>query len=150
LRHSLQDHPRGHADEVAQLRVDWTDGELPHAALVRSTEVNLYGTTNFGGANSQGTVFKIRPNDKLQTLYSFCSQSNRPDGYQPYGERVQGTDGNFYGTTPFGGANLYFGAVFKITSSGVLITLYSFCSKTGCGDGDEPAAGLVQETNGEF
>ena len=31
-----------------------------------------------------------------------------------------------------------------------LTTLYSFCSQTGCPDGDGPHAGLVQATNGDL
>jgi uncharacterized repeat protein (TIGR03803 family) len=38
----------------------------------------------------------------------------------------------------------------KITPSGTLTTLYSFCSKGGCSDGSYPGAGLVQATDGNF
>jgi uncharacterized repeat protein (TIGR03803 family) len=51
---------------------------------------------------------------------------------------VQATDGNFYGTTVRGGANGNLGTVFKITPSGTLTTLYSFCSQSGCTDGEGP------------
>ncbi len=40
---------------------------------------------------------------------------------------IQASDGNFYGTTKEGGAKQYAGTVFKITPSGTLTTLYSFC-----------------------
>jgi uncharacterized repeat protein (TIGR03803 family) len=47
---------------------------------------------------------------------------------------VEGSDGNFYGTTTeFGAGNS--GTVFKMTPAGILTTLYSFCSKAGCADG---------------
>ena len=62
---------------------------------------------------------------------------------------IQGTDGNFYGTTYLGGANDK-GTVFKVTAEGVLTTLYSFCAQTGCPDGKWPINGLVQATNGNF
>ena len=42
------------------------------------------------------------------------------------------------------------GTVFKITPSGTLTTLYSFCSQSGCTDGEYPVAALVQDTNGNF
>jgi uncharacterized repeat protein (TIGR03803 family) len=48
-----------------------------------------------------------------------------------------------------GGANGG-GTVFKITPSGTLTTLYSFCSQSGCTDGETPTRGLVQATNGDF
>ena len=68
---------------------------------------------------------------------------------RPQAGLVQATDGNFYGTTLVGGTN-FDGTVFKITPSGTLTTLYSFCSQSGCTDGGVPQAGLVQATNGNF
>jgi uncharacterized repeat protein (TIGR03803 family) len=62
---------------------------------------------------------------------------------------VQGTDGNLYGTAPYGGANSA-GTVFKMTPTGTVTTLYSFCAQLSCIDGSEPLAGLVLATNGTF
>src|SRR5437773_1023085 len=84
---------------------DGTDGGNPEAGLVQATDGNFYGTTFFGGADGQGTVFKITPSGTLTTLYSFCSQSGCADGLEPAAALVQATDGNFYGTTIGGGAN---------------------------------------------
>jgi uncharacterized repeat protein (TIGR03803 family) len=125
------------------------DGEDPVAGLIQAANGDLYGTTYLGGANSAGTIFKITPNGALTTLYSFCSQSGCKDGAGPQAALVQGTDGDLYGTTQ--GDGLY-GSVFKITPSGTLTTLYSFCPspQTGCTDGYAPFAGLVQATNGDF
>ena len=92
------------------------------------------------GANNGGTVFKITPDGRLTTLYSFCSQPNCTHGSNPYAVLVQATDGNFYGTTLIGGANNA-GTVFKMTADGRLTTLYSFCSQTNCTDGDYPTQG---------
>ncbi len=127
------------------------DGANPYAGLVQATDGNFYGTTEYGGGpNFSGTVFRITPSGKLTTLYSFCSQSGCPDGEYPTAALVQATDGNFYGTTYGGGANLHYGTVFKITPSGTLTTLYSFCSQSGCGDGEVPGSALVQATDGNF
>ena len=49
-----------------------TDGCYPHAGLVQATDGNFYGTTANGGANSNGTVFKITPSGTLTTLHSFA------------------------------------------------------------------------------
>ena len=127
---------------------DCTDGSDPNT-LVQATNGDLYGTTQDGGANRYGTVFKITPGGTLTTLYSFCSQSGCTDGYQPLAALVQATDGDFYGTTSVGGANGY-GTVFKMTPGGTLTTLYSFCSQSGCTDGACPYAGLVQATDGNL
>jgi uncharacterized repeat protein (TIGR03803 family) len=131
---------------------DCIDGEYPYAALVQATDGNFYGTTFQGGPPNNGTIFKITPQGTLTTLYTFCSQRNCTDGETPeYGSLVQGRDGNLYGTTLNGGAFGY-GTVFKITPSGVLTVLYSFCyqAQSGCPDGANPSSGLVQGTDGNF
>ncbi len=122
------------------------DGSGPHAGLIQATDGNFYGTTSDGGANNGGTVFKITPSGTLTTLYSFCAGGFFcPDGADPHAGVVQATDGNFYGTTYFGGAP-FTGTVFKITPQGVLTTLHSFEGT----DGANPYAGLVQATDGNF
>ena len=126
-----------------------TNGNGPLAPLVQGTDGNFYGTTNAGGANSRGTVFKITPGGTLTTLYSFCSQTNCPDGDRPYAGLIQASDGNFYGTTRLGGASIY-GTIFKITPGGTLTTLYNFCSQSFCDDGMAPEAGLIQASDGNF
>jgi uncharacterized repeat protein (TIGR03803 family) len=132
------------------------DGATPYDTLVLATDGNLYGTTSSGGANNDsgcvngcGAVFKITPSGSLTLLYSFCSQSNCTDGDQPYAGLVQGTDGNLYGTTLEGSVSGN-GTVFKITTSGTLTTLYSFCLLSNCTDGAFPYAGLTLATDGNF
>jgi uncharacterized repeat protein (TIGR03803 family) len=126
------------------------DGMLANG-LVQATDGNFYGTTGAGGAHGSGTVFKISATGTLTTLHSFsCPQGSEcPDGAGPYAGLVQATGGDFYGTTAGGGIN-YHGTIFKITASGALTPLYSFCPQSGCLDGDAPEAGLVQATDGSF
>jgi uncharacterized repeat protein (TIGR03803 family) len=122
------------------------DGQGPYAGLIQATNGDLYGTTWGGGAYGYGTIFNIAASGKLTTLYSFSGS----DGEGPEAGLIQATDGNLYGTT-YGGANGNpMGTVFKITPSGALTTLYSFCAQSGCTDGEVPVAGLGQDTNGTF
>ena len=119
-----------------------TNGSYPFAGLVQGSDGNFYGTTEYGGTNgNHGTVFQMTPAGALTTLVSF----NGTNGSYPTAALVQGSDGNFYGTTQSGGAS-GMGTVFEITSSGVLTTLVSFNNT----DGSVPLAGLVQGTNGNF
>jgi uncharacterized repeat protein (TIGR03803 family) len=130
-----------------------TDGEFPEAALIQASNGNFYGTTSGGGNDSSGgTVFKMTPSGTLTPLYSFCINPDCPDGYSPEAALIQATNGNLYGTTVDGGANGMGGTVFKITLSGALTTLHSFCSKGGslCSDGEYPSGALVQASNGDF
>src|SRR5208282_2413489 len=134
------------------------DGVRPYAGVVQGTDGNFYGTTSQFGAYGGGTVFQLIPGVGQNTLYSFCAQGgdNCTDGDYPTAAVVQGTDGNFYGTTYEGGANCIdtggCGTVFQLTPGGVLTTLYSFCSQGGstCSDGAFPSAGLIQATDGNF
>jgi uncharacterized repeat protein (TIGR03803 family) len=125
------------------------DGEFPQTGLVQATNGNLYGTTILGGHHGSGTIFEISLSGALTTLYSVCSQSDCPDGNYLYAGLTQGTDGNLYGIMQVGGAHGS-GTIFKITVSGTLTTLYSFCSQPGCADGQYPAGALVQDTNGNL
>jgi uncharacterized repeat protein (TIGR03803 family) len=137
-----------------------SDGYFPVAAMIEGADGNFYGTTEFGGTNDGGTVFKISPRGALTTLYSFCAQSNCADGARPLAGLVQGIDGNFYGTTYYGGSgnggNCFdgesygCGTVFQITRQGTLTTLYSFCADANCTDGSYPYATLLQGNNGDF
>ena len=131
-----------------------TDGGSPVAGLVQASNGNLYGTTQVGGANGGGTIFKITPSGTLTTLHGFCALSGCADGQFPDGGLVQAMNGNFYGTTASGGTNLSCnsgcGTVFKVTPAGVLTTLHNFCSATGCADGSGPFGAPVQASNGEI
>jgi uncharacterized repeat protein (TIGR03803 family) len=68
---------------------------------------------------------------------------------------VQAANGDIYGTTPEGGRfspdfPLGSGEIFKITPSGTLTKLYSFCGLSQCADGSNPSAALVQGADGDF
>jgi uncharacterized repeat protein (TIGR03803 family) len=126
------------------------------SGLVLGANGNFFGTTvSEGTRQSAGEVFEMTPAGKLKVLHSFCSEPHCADGEAPFGTLVQGTDGNFYGTTYEGGANQTAcyrgcGTIFKITPAGQFTTLYSFCSQTGCSDGEGPNGGLVLAPDGNF
>jgi uncharacterized repeat protein (TIGR03803 family) len=122
-----------------------SEGGVPFAGLVQGSDGNLYGTTALGGAHFKGTVFKIDATGSLTTLHSFSGSPN--DGANPVAGLVQGSDGNFYGTTAFGGAQVK-GTVFNIDATGSLTTLHSFSGSPG--EGAVPFAGLVQGSDGNF
>jgi uncharacterized repeat protein (TIGR03803 family) len=124
------------------------DGYSPWwASLVQGSGSNLYGTTIYGGTNSDGTIFKITTQGTLTTLYQLTGGA---DGALPAVGLVQGSDGNFYGTTGHGGTSSNCtdgcGTVFKITPQGTLTMLYQFSRS----DGESPMARLVQGSDGSF
>ena len=115
-----------------------SDGANPVAGLAQGTDGYFYGTTARGATSNAGSVFRISPSGTLTTLYSFSGGS---DGTAPWAGLLQGSDGNFYGTTA-GGT----GTVFRISPSGSFTNLYSFQGT----DGSNPSAGLVQGIDGAF
>jgi uncharacterized repeat protein (TIGR03803 family) len=133
---------------------DVTNGEYPIGALVQGRDGNFYGTTSGSGdlmSPCQGTIFKITPSGALTTLYIFpVIDCYPPNGGQPMAGLVEGSDGNFYGTTCSGGEYcgiLSFGGgtVFKVDSNGNLTNLWNF---TGGSDGACPMSALVQGSDG--
>jgi uncharacterized repeat protein (TIGR03803 family) len=113
---------------------------LSLTALLQGSDGNFYGA---GGENLNAVV-KITPAGTLTTLHTFCGQPGCSDGSAPT-VLIQGTDGNLYGTTASGGAALN-GTVFKITTAGMLTTLYTF---NGTTDGATPTD-LIQAADGNF
>jgi uncharacterized repeat protein (TIGR03803 family) len=125
------------------------DGAAPIGGLLRAANGNFYGTTSAGGTRDDGTIFKMTATGKLTTIYNFCANTDCPDGVAPLGGLVQGTNGNFFGTTVDGGMN-FRGTIFEITPAGKLTTIYNFCSQTNCADGEFPYAGLIQASDGKL
>jgi uncharacterized repeat protein (TIGR03803 family) len=105
------------------------EGCFPVAGLIQASDGNFYGTTRFGGAAGRGTVFRITPAGAFTTLRSFDCAT---EGCGPNASLLQASDGNFYGTTEFGGA-AGGGTIFKITlPDTTLTTLHSFdCATEG-------------------
>ena len=118
------------------------DGGFPMAGVVEGNDGSFYGTTTASGQYNQGTVFRITASGELSTLWSFTGGD---DGGSPVGGLIQGHDGYFYGTTSSGGSGGG-GTIYRITSYGGLITLYSFSGS----DGASPKGALLEYTNGVF
>ncbi len=124
------------------------------AQLVAGQDGNLYGVASAGGSNNQGTIFAITTNGTFTPLYSFGAITNAQgfalDGSTPFGGLIQGRDGNFYGTTTYGGI-INEGTVFKFSTNGTLTTLYSFTGDGTNDDGANPdTAPLVEGAPGVF
>jgi len=124
-----------------------TDGSQPIGILTQANDGTLYGATYLGGANNQGSVFKITTAGKYTLLYSFHDVAGS-DGINPWTGVVVGTDGNLYGTAQ--GGTHGSGVLYKVTPTGTESVLYNFCSVSGCADGFFPQTPIMQHTNGKF
>lgn len=137
--------------EKALHRFSGPDGEAPEDALIFDDSGNLYGTTIFGGAYGDGTVFELTPNTdgtwREKKLHQFTGGE---DGANPYARVIFDAAGNLYGTTYAGGAYGY-GTVFELTPNGSggwkETVLHQF---TGGKDGANPYAGLIFDAAGNL
>jgi uncharacterized repeat protein (TIGR03803 family) len=122
---------------------------LGAGGLVLGKDGNFYGVTRYGGTNVTGsvgvgtngcgTIFKMTPGGTFTTLVNFTGTNGAAPGAGPTGGLLQWTDGNFYGTTRYGGTNDE-GTIFKMTTNGTFASLLSFLPLVPNGD----------TTNGNF
>jgi uncharacterized repeat protein (TIGR03803 family) len=127
------------------------DGAFP-GSLTEGSDGNFYGVTSGDTfyTDAAGTVFQVTPGGTLTTLHSFCTQTGCPDGAFPSGPLIEAPDGSFYGMTS-GDGFMSNGTAFRITTTGILTTLHTFCSQGGlCKDGSIPMGGLVLGNDGDF
>lgn len=125
-----------------------SDGILPVVGLAMDAAGNLYGTTNFGGAGSVGTVYELTPSGSGWTetvLYSFRGSS---DGGVPWGPLIVDSFGNVYGTTVYGGAGNG-GTVFELSPAGNGWTFNLIQALPGNGQSG-PRAGVVMDGAGNL
>jgi uncharacterized repeat protein (TIGR03803 family) len=117
----------------------------PRTALVFGADGALYGTTNttfFWYPDPEGpvpgTIFRMETTGEFTTLHTFYWE----DGSGP--ALIQGSDGDFYGTTAEGGTN-NLGTVFRLKATGDYEVLHSFDGA----DGSTPTS-LFQGIDGNF
>lgn len=119
------------------------DGCYPHAALLRDSAGNLYGTTSNCGAYRRGTVFKIDTSGNETVLHNFTGLPW--DGAYPYSGLTMNAAGNFFGTAEAGGFGST-GVLYKLTPKGRLKVLHSFNEAGGC----NPAGTPLMDSAGNF
>jgi uncharacterized repeat protein (TIGR03803 family) len=117
-------------------------GYEPRGGLIADSAGDLFGTTEYGGPFSRGTVFELVHGSSTITRLAAFDGAN---GEFPLTGLIMDSSGNLYGTAGGGASND--GTVFEVAhGSGRITTLASFDGT----DGSEPLAGLVMDSSGNL
>ncbi len=120
-------------------------GSFPQGGLCLGADSKLYGTTQFGGTQSQGAIFSIEPTgSNYQIIYSLQTQT--ADGRYPFGALLEAGPGTFLGTCSEGGASGA-GTIFSITADGTFTRLRSLVTGS---NGSFPKSGLTPSGDGNY
>jgi uncharacterized repeat protein (TIGR03803 family) len=132
---------------------DRSDGGAdPGAGLIADANGDLFGTTSEGGVDDDGAVFEIV---KTSTGYASTPTTlvsfNEDNGLFPGGSLIADADGDLFGTTSQGGANVDDGTVFEIakTAGGYASTPTTLINFNGA-DGSKPNGSLIADSNGDL
>ncbi len=108
-----------------------------------ASDGNIYFLSGAGG-KAYGSIAKLAPDGTLSVVYAF---GDSDEGYNAYAGLTEGSDGNFYGTTYFGGTENG-GSLFKVTPTGTFTLLHSLGENKR--DAFFPYGGLVQGPDGNL
>ena len=130
---------------------NYPGGDVP-GLITEGPDGKLYGTTLYGGVggangpDGYGVLYRVNRNGTgFRVIHEFCSETNCTDGAGGYA-LVNGTDGNLYGTTYYGGTNGG-GTIFRVTpSTGAYEVVFNFDFLS---TGEEPSA-LTVAPDGTF
>ena len=119
------------------------NGENPFGTVINDAAGDLFGTTAFGGADGDGTVFEIaKSTGELTTLATFTGAN----GATPTGSLTIDAEGDLFGTTANGRVDGD-GTVFEIAkSTGELTTLATFTGSNG----EYPERGVTIDAAGDL
>lgn len=125
-----------------------TQGQLPYAGVVLGKDGNYYGVAQQGGANLQGTIFKLTPGGAFTLLHNFNLSAD--NGAYPAVPLALGNDGNLYGI----GSDCISGGcgnadMFEITTKGTFTNLFNFVNYGG-NNNSLPFTPLQAATSGTF
>ncbi|MBV9720155.1 MAG: hypothetical protein JOZ77_12620 [Candidatus Eremiobacteraeota bacterium] len=139
------------SEKVIKLLSGGPEGGYSFSNLIEDKQGNYWGTASEGGYFlgkckqiyvGCGVVFRVSASGRYSVVHKF----RYIDGASPAAGLALGPDGNFYGTTTFGGS-IGWGEVFRITSAGKVTVLYNFQKGP---DGDQPVAGVTLDSHGNI
>ena len=117
------------------------EGATPNGPLVQTADGALWGTTQIGGKDAGGAIFRLRTDGFLEVMHSF----EFLDGGTPTAGLMLAADGSLWGTTSYLGLGNS-GTVFRIDQQGKFSVVRNFGDQGGAGT--HPHGRLVQKADG--
>ena len=120
-------------------------GSSPKGGLLLADDGLLYGTAQFGGSLSQGTIFSINlTGNSFQVIYELNNSSS--DGRYPIGRMIQTESGLLLGTCSEGGSSGT-GTIFTCSTTGEFTRIHSL---SAAANGGFPKTGLTNGGDGFY
>ncbi len=145
----LMNNAGGSYTPTTLVNFDGTNGAIAQAGLIFDAAGNLFGTTAYGGANNDGTVFELVNNGGGSYTPTTLVNFDGTNGANPYASLISDAAGDLFGTTQGGGANGD-GTVFELVNNGdgsyTPTTLVSFNGTNGA----NPHASLISDAAGDL
>jgi len=133
---------KGHVTTVYGFH-DPATGANPEGGLIEDSLGNFYGTTNTGGSDNMGVVYKVSEDGTETVLHSLTWDGG---AHPRWGNLAMDADGNLFGTTYDGGPSKG-GVVFELAPDGTYTILHAFDCDTGpC----SPIGGVALDANGNI
>jgi uncharacterized repeat protein (TIGR03803 family) len=124
------------------------DGAYP-VSLIHGDDGNFYGTTNGGGTDNAGTVFRMTPGGEVTILHNFGLNQVPTGGARPSSKLIEGRNGLLYGVTGFNPDSIDdYGTVFRISKTGHFEVIHRFLAEPP--SGYAPVGPLMQASDGEL
>lgn len=119
------------------------NGRGPVGSLIEGSNGKLYGLTDIGGVNSDGTIFEY---DLGTSAFTKLHDFDDTDGANPEHDLMEASNGKLYGVTIAGGANGT-GVLFEFDiSTSSYVKKVDFSSTNG----NHPKCALIEADNGKL
>jgi uncharacterized repeat protein (TIGR03803 family) len=124
-------------------------GFIPSGQLASGGPGSIIGTTLYGGASDNGTLYRVNTVTGAHTLLAeFTGSAGAYPGTSPDSVLLNDGAGSVWGVTSVSGEDFDYGSFFRVNTASGTVTVTRFTGSEGNVKGAEPLAGLLDAGNG--